>query len=226
MTIDPEVRFASTVVVLRDAHKGPEVLLVRRASTLAFYGGAWVFPGGRIDEGDHDAEGGDADNVLTRAAVRAAVRELREEAGLVVAPSELSYFARWLTPPGRPRRFDTFYYSTLSPQGEVVVDRGEVDDHRWLRPIDALEAHENSEIELPPPTFVTLVSRVPFASAQDAHLTLPKRGTHFIPRPCETDSGTVYLYPGDAGYEARGPNAAPPHHRLIARGNSWRYLHS
>jgi 8-oxo-dGTP pyrophosphatase MutT (NUDIX family) len=221
---EPQIRFASTVVVLRDGAQGLEVLLVRRASTLAFYGGAWVFPGGRIDDADHDASITDAELALHAAATRAAARELQEEAGLVVEHDALAYFARWLTPPGRTRRFDTFYFSTLSPAGEVQVDRGEVDDHRWMRPIDALEAHEQSEIELPPPTFVTLVSLVPFTTAAQAHGALPSRGTHYVPRPCETEGGTVYLYPGDAGYDARDPSASAPHHRLIALGPKWRYV--
>lgn len=221
---DTPIRFASTVVVLRDGADGLEVLLVRRASTLAFYGGAWVFPGGRIDDADHDVSITDSERALQAAAIRAAARELQEEAGLVVEPSALAYFARWLTPPGRTRRFDTFYFSTLSPSGEVQVDRGEVDDHRWMKPIDALEAHEQSEIELPPPTFVTLVSLVPFATAAEAHRVLPERGTHFIPRPCTTAEGIVYLYPGDTGYETSDPTASAPHHRLIALGPKWRYV--
>ena len=40
---------AATVVLIRDGRDGLEVLLARRSSQLAFHGGAWVFPGGRID---------------------------------------------------------------------------------------------------------------------------------------------------------------------------------
>ena len=225
MSTEPEVRFAATVVVLRDGAAGLEVLLVRRAPTLAFYGGAWVFPGGRIDPNDYDpAEAIDSERALQVAATRAGARELHEEAGLLVAPHELTYFARWLTPPGRTRRFDTFYFSTLAPGGEVKVDLGEVDDHRWMKPIAALDAHEQSEIELPPPTFVTLVSLVPFGNAAEAHRVLPERGTHYIPRPCTTADGIVYLYPGDAGYETSDPIAQGRQHRLIALGPKWRYV--
>ncbi len=212
------IRFASTVVVLRDAAPGFEVLLVRRASTLAFYGGAWVFPGGRID-----AEDGDLDNALELAALRAAARELREEAGLVVEEAALAYFARWLTPPGRTRRFDTFYYATLAPEGEVQVDLGEVDAHRWMQPIAALDAHSRGEIELPPPTFVTLASLVPFGSAHEAHTRLPVEPQHYVPRPCKTEAGTVYLYREDAGYETRDPALDGTRHRLTALGATWRY---
>src|SRR3954447_23332833 len=71
---------AATVVLLRDGGSGLEVLLARRSSKLAFHGGAWVFPGGRIDPGDY----GDALDDLVRAARIGAVREAKEEAGVDV----------------------------------------------------------------------------------------------------------------------------------------------
>jgi 8-oxo-dGTP pyrophosphatase MutT (NUDIX family) len=46
---------AATVVLLRDAAGGLETLMLRRNSKLAFAGGAWVFPGGRIDPEDYPA---------------------------------------------------------------------------------------------------------------------------------------------------------------------------
>src|SRR5690348_4693324 len=44
---------AATVVLVRDGERGLEVLLAKRSSTLEFHGGAWVFPGGRIDPEDY-----------------------------------------------------------------------------------------------------------------------------------------------------------------------------
>jgi len=50
---------ASTVVLLRGDHPF-EVFLVRRSDSVAFLGGAHVFPGGRVDPADriHDVVGG------------------------------------------------------------------------------------------------------------------------------------------------------------------------
>jgi hypothetical protein len=50
-------RPASTVVLLRPADPF-EVFLVRRSDSIAFMGGAHVFPGGRVDEDDrlHDID--------------------------------------------------------------------------------------------------------------------------------------------------------------------------
>jgi len=47
-------RPAATVVVLRDAAAGVEAYLQRRPRTMGFAGGLWVFPGGRVDQGDGD----------------------------------------------------------------------------------------------------------------------------------------------------------------------------
>ena len=38
----------------------------------------------------------------------------------------------------------------------VVVDDGEIREHQWIRPADALTRRELGEIELIPPTWVTL----------------------------------------------------------------------
>ena len=49
----PELRPAATVILVRDRQGGPyEIFLMRRHRNQAFMGGAYVFPGGRLDEGD------------------------------------------------------------------------------------------------------------------------------------------------------------------------------
>src|SRR5207253_7820460 len=45
-------RAAATLLLLRDSFEGIEVLMTRRSHTASFAPGAYVFPGGRIDEGD------------------------------------------------------------------------------------------------------------------------------------------------------------------------------
>ena len=46
---------AATVVLVRDTDEGMQVFLVQRARGSAFMGGAYVFPGGKLDPGDTDA---------------------------------------------------------------------------------------------------------------------------------------------------------------------------
>ena len=78
-------RPAATVVIVRDRPgRPPELLMMERASTMAFAAGALVFPGGAVDEADHAlAARIDGGLDIEEAAARiAAIRETIEEAGL------------------------------------------------------------------------------------------------------------------------------------------------
>ena len=77
---------AATIVIMRPRGDGPpELLMVERAATLAFAGGAMVFPGGRVDPGDHRLAERIPDLARDEAAARvAAIRETLEETGLAI----------------------------------------------------------------------------------------------------------------------------------------------
>ena len=112
---------AATVVLLRNTADGVEVLLLRRDSRLAFAGGMWVFPGGRVDAEDFPS-GAPADNpddaeALFAAARAAAVREAKEEADLDVDVNGLVWFAHWTPPAGEVRRFATWFFLAGAPEG-------------------------------------------------------------------------------------------------------------
>lgn len=94
-------RPAATIVLLRDGHSGPEVLLLRRTRSSGFVPGAYVFPGGRVDREDASPEvvahldGLDAEGAARRlelpdadppalAFYLAALREAFEETGILV----------------------------------------------------------------------------------------------------------------------------------------------
>ena len=127
--IEP-VHPAATVVLVRDASEGLEALLVQRSKAVQHMGGMWVFPGGKVDSQDYPDDG-DA----YRAALNAAIRETREEAGLDVSPDQLVYLSHWTTPEGAKKRFATWFFLTILEDGqEVVVDGGEIARHRWVRP--------------------------------------------------------------------------------------------
>ena len=84
---------AATLVIMRPSAAGTpdEILLVKRATTMAFAAGAVVFPGGRVDPDDHvvaELHGFAADDPDGAARV-AALRETLEETGLAVGWPEL-----------------------------------------------------------------------------------------------------------------------------------------
>lgn len=76
---------------------------------------------------------------------------------LVMRGSELRVVAHFLTPPGAPRRYDTWFFAAPAPEGQHGVhDNGEAVDSAWIRPGEALEMGARDEIELIAPTIFTL----------------------------------------------------------------------
>ena len=169
---DSELVPAATVVVLRDGDDGVETLMLRKNSKIAF-GGMWVFPGGKIDNDDEvlDAHG-DPDELATAAA--AAVREAAEEAAVSLDPAGLVWFAYWVPPPVMPIRFATFFFAARheEPASEVLIDDGEITEHEWMRPVDAMARRDGGEIELAPPTWMTLHRLSGFTTIADALVEL------------------------------------------------------
>jgi 8-oxo-dGTP pyrophosphatase MutT (NUDIX family) len=212
---------AATVVLLRDGQAGCEVLLVRRNARLAFHGGAWVFPGGRIDAQDYAAAVTDD---IVAVARQAAAREAFEEAGVQVAADTLIMFSRWVTPEESPKRFDTWFFLAPADDAPVRVDGGEIHDHRWVAPTAALAAHRSGEIDLPPPTFVTLTQLAVYRSAVDALETAaPGPFEAFLPRLQVVSDGPCCLYAGDVAYGGGDLDQPGPRHRLWMLDSGWRY---
>ncbi|MCW5653195.1 MAG: NUDIX hydrolase [Hydrogenophaga sp.] len=96
------VRAASTLILLRDAQQGPQVLMLKRHGQSDVLGGAFVFPGGKLDAQDaqldearhlderaaalHERLGEpDIDAATAMALYVAALRETFEECGLLLA---------------------------------------------------------------------------------------------------------------------------------------------
>ena len=200
---------AATVVVLRDSQRGLESLMLRKNSRLAF-GGMWVFPGGRIDDGDHDGTGD-----LIAAARNAAAREAQEEAAIVLDPASLVHFSYWIPPPIAPKRFATWFFAAEAPDEEVSIDDGEIVRHEWMTPAEALHRRDAGEIELIAPTWVTLRTVGQFSTVAGALEGLGKRRSrNYETRIGQGEQGPVSLWQGDAGYETADPSVPGPRHRL------------
>ncbi|HEX5656999.1 MAG TPA: NUDIX hydrolase [Polyangiales bacterium] len=226
------IRLAATVVVLRDSAQGPEVLLVQRANELAFHGGAWVFPGGRVDPEDFAAIGATPSETLSveealEVSRHAAVREAREESGLTLDAASLVPFSHWTTPVGRSRRFATWFFAVVlgGDAIDVVVDGGEIRAHQWARARDALSACDAGSLVLPAPTFVTLSQLSKFASSAEwltalASAELPV----YLPKLHVRAEGEVTVYQGDVAYEGGELEQEGPRHRLNMLKSGWSYL--
>lgn len=224
---------AATVVLLRDGERGLEVLLAERPRDRGSFAGAWVFPGGAVDEAD--AAGDPIDGI--EAARRAAVRETREEVGLELDPAELVPFSHWTPPQGSQKQLTTTFFAVRVPDGELRLAPDEVAGAEWLRPIDALERHAAGAMTLWPPTWVTLHG-LQHAASVDAALAELRSGDvrPYVAR--FNERRTTVLWQEDDEYDVangaerdrpavpdEAPDAEGSRHRLVMDRLPWVYLH-
>src|SRR5271167_1076827 len=187
-------RRARTVILLRGGARTLEVLLVKRTPAARFMGGVWVFPGGAVDSGEGQGDG---------AHRAAAIRELREEAAIVLKDAdELVKLSRWITPAEVRTRFDTHFFLAALPAGqEPEIDGEECVDLGWFTPQAALDAHRAGDILLVFPTIRHLEQLSGFSSVEE--LLTYARGRDVQPvEPRVVVEGEVarVLLPGDPGY--------------------------
>jgi 8-oxo-dGTP pyrophosphatase MutT (NUDIX family) len=156
------VRDAATLIIVDESGGNAKVLMGKRHLSHKFMPGKFVFPGGRVEPQDYLAAQrielpmavqvrllrwlkGIAHPHRARALIHAALRETQEETGILINPGNpesgadetagpLSFIARAITPPGRPKRFDTRFFalpaSSITERRESVD--GEFSDIVWL----------------------------------------------------------------------------------------------
>jgi 8-oxo-dGTP pyrophosphatase MutT (NUDIX family) len=190
-------RQAATVILLRGGRQTLEVLLVKRTPEARFMGGVWVFPGGAVDAGEGEGDG---------AHRAAAIRELREEAAIVLEdPAALVKFSRWITPAEVRTRFDTHFFLASLPAGqEPQVDGEECVELNWFTPTAALEAHRDGQILLVFPTIKHLEQLAAFPSTEELLAYAADREVQPIqPRVVVEGEVARVLLPGEPGYDER-----------------------
>ena len=199
------------------------MLLARRSSQLAFHGGAWVFPGGRIDPDDYADDTSDLD----AAARRAAAREAKEEAGVDVDPDTLVHLSNWTTPEISPKRFATWFFAGPVAGGSEIADGGETEAVQWFGPDEALAARAAGEIELAPPQYVTLLELRDYGTVAEALAAIAAADAiDFTPRfHFFEGGGAICVYTEDVAYHDLGLlDAEGPRHRLYLRDTGWDYV--
>ena len=230
-------RPAATVVVLRPAtgSDGFEVLMVRRNDKVAFMAGAYVFPGGRVDDDDIARAEAHAPRIdqpsrfgdLTPASELshriAAVRELEEEAGVRVSQTDLVPIAHWVTPEIEARRYDTRFFLVRMPDGqEARHDEGETTEFAWLSPGTAISRSRNGEMMLPPPTWTTLRRLAAFASLDDAFAWAARTPIPTVqPGFFKNEHHTMLTLPGDPTYPTIDGWDVPEDTRFLLQDGRW-----
>ncbi|MFN3513990.1 MAG: NUDIX hydrolase [Phenylobacterium sp.] len=114
----------------------------------------------------------------------------------------LTVFARWITPPLTPKRFDTWFYAVEAPEDQLAAcDGRETVDAEWIPPAEALRLAEAGERKVIFPTRMNLQLLAEADSADDCVARARARTLVTVqPQIQDRAGGKVLVLPPDAGY--------------------------
>lgn len=119
--------------------------------------------------------------------------DLLARRGLRLRDDLLLPWSRWITPEFEPKRFDTWFFVALLPEGQAARDvSGEADRTRWIRPAAA------DGLTMLPPTRSTLGSFRPYRTMAEVVAASARRdaASPVVPRVELTEDGGALLHVG------------------------------
>lgn len=149
--------------------------------------------------------GGEACPLDVRKAVDAgelAFLDVVRDLGVRLELEALTVFARWITPPLTPKRFDTWFYAVRAPDDQLAAcDGRETVDAEWIAPGEVLRMAAAGERKVIFPTRMNVQLLAEAQSAQDC--VDRARGRTLVtvlPQIEDRPGGRVLVLPSDAGY--------------------------
>lgn len=127
------------------------------------------------------------------------------EAGLRIDLAPLVYLSHWLTPLGRPKRFDTRFFIARAPAGQdAVADGSEVTDHRWLRCAEALAPDAGYKLMTPTQKTLELIGMHANVDALLAWAAAPRSVPLTMPRIGHGRDGVRTVLPDEPAFAELG----------------------
>lgn len=125
---------------------------------------------------------------------------LLDRHGLGVRSDLLVPLARWVTPRGERRRYDTMFFGAVLPDRQQAdADNTEVTTADWQTPQAALADWAAGRVILLPPTWSVLTELATKQSAEEV-VASPGDVAPLEPRLVESDSGWRVDFPGGEAY--------------------------
>ena len=180
---------AARVAAVREVFEECGILLARGAGRADPFDEAEVAP----FRARYAADAGDRRERFARMVLRE---------GLVLATGDLVPFARWVTPPVRPKRFDTHFFLAACPPAQTALhDGAEAVDSLWTSPAAALAGHAAGRFDVVLPTEMNLVKLGRTASVAEAMTAARAAPVVTVsPEMTRTERGVAIRIPLAAGY--------------------------
>ncbi|MFE5208408.1 NUDIX hydrolase [Streptomyces sp. NPDC056600] len=131
--------------------------------------------------------------------------EFLDRRGLVLRSDLLGAWARWITPEFETRRYDTFFFVAVLPEGQRARNVStEADRTVWTRPADAAAGYDKGELLMMPPTISTLRTLETHPTAADALAAASGRDMTPVLAEARLVDGVVELvWPGHEEFTKR-----------------------
>ncbi len=123
---------------------------------------------------------------------------------LILCCDRLAYFAHWITPADRPRRFDTHFFLARAPRRQKAIhDGGESVHSAWMRCAEAVESGESGRHNVMFPTRLNL-ERLGRSANVDVAMALAEQESvvTVLPTSQPQKDGRIMTIPAAAGYGA------------------------
>jgi 8-oxo-dGTP pyrophosphatase MutT (NUDIX family) len=136
------------------------------------------------------------------------------DTGLVLRADLLRPWARWITPPESPRRYDTAFFVALVPAGQEADARTtEAVEATWWHPAEALEHWRDGDMKLMAPTFRSLEEIAEHRDSAGVLAAAEERVIHPIePQVRREGDEVVVVLPDDPEIRLAG-SSLPPERR-------------
>jgi 8-oxo-dGTP pyrophosphatase MutT (NUDIX family) len=124
--------------------------------------------------------------------------EFLDRRGLVLRSDLLGAWARWITPEFETRRYDTWFFVAVLPEGQRTRNAStEADRTVWIAPGEAASSYDKGDQTMMPPTIATLRQLMPCGTAAEALSSAPERDLTPVLARARLEEGEIVLsWPG------------------------------
>ncbi len=181
-------------------------------STIAAEGLTGVGAPGQQDAGRAElaAAGELSEPSYAAVLIATAQRELTEETGAVIEAQALTPWANWTTPPGRNKRFDTYFFVADGRDMDVRHQTTEATDSGWMSTQEILAQRAEGTLRLMRPTLTLLMEIDAIGSAagvlEQHRVVYPVRPT----MPIDPSDAHRPLLSEDSQAEGSAPQDSTP----------------